>query len=147
MTNIDVVILSYAHTDFLKMTTIDAVQSLVKSEDNSFINFNILVIESESNLYHYNYPGTNTIYPSEKFGYPRYMNVGLNLSKSEFICICNNDLIFQKNWATEILKPFLSYSDILNASPICSIHHPTVNIKINSGLRLGYRIREEMSGW
>jgi len=144
---IDIIILSYAQNDDLKATTINAVNSLMDSEDPKLIQFNIVVIESQINMEPYQYQYTTTLYPDEAFGYHRYMNIGINYTSARFICLCNNDLIFHKNWATEILKPFFLYSDIWSASPVCSFLHPKSGFELNTGFRLGYGIREELSGW
>ena len=59
----------------------------------------------------------------------------------------HNDLIFYENWATEIIKPFQQFSDVLSASPVCSIHHTQMGFKLYDGIKLGYRIGLEVSGW
>lgn len=147
MVEIDMIILSYAQNEDLKRTTINCIRSLVNSEDQHQIKFNILVIESEKKIQPYQYDFTTTIYPEEEFGYHKFMNMGIKMTTAPYVCMCNNDLIFHKNWATEILQPFLQYTDVYSASPVCSIFHPTVGIEINSGLRIGYQVRQEVSGW
>jgi GT2 family glycosyltransferase len=144
---IDVIILSYAQNKQLQMVTEEAIRSLIESEDSLIIKFNVIVIESQGNLSPYQYKGTTTIYPGGSFGYNKFMNLGISMTSSKFICLCNNDLIFHKNWATEILKPFEYFEDLYSASPICSRHHPSEGILVNSGFRLGYRIRVEVAGW
>jgi GT2 family glycosyltransferase len=144
---IDVIILSYAKSEALKQITEQAVASLVNSESTSRILFNIIVIESNYSLFPFNYEGTKTVYPNEKFGYHKYMNIGIKLTQNPYICICNNDLLFHPNWATEILNAFDRNPDISSASPICSIHHPLNGIDINSGLYIGYEVRKELTGW
>ena len=147
MTEIDMIILSYAHTQELKATTINAIGTLIASENSGRIKFNIIVIESEKKLIPFQYENSITLYPEEEFGYHTYMNIGITHTSSPYICLCNNDLLFHKGWATEILQPFLDFDDVISASPICSIHHPKIGIEVNSGLRLGYGIRNEISGW
>ena len=144
---IDIIILSYAQTDELQKMTIDCLNSLISSEDAEKIKFNIVVIESCKDLKPYQYVNSKTIYPDVPFGYHRYMNLGIRITASPYVCLCNNDLIFHQNWATEILKPFEQFADVHSASPICSIHHPKIGYKLNDGLKLGYRVREELSGW
>lgn len=139
--------LSYAHTEELKKITSNAVGSLIASEDPAEIQFRLIVIESEKSLCPFQYESSNTIYPDEEFGYHKYMNIGISYTSSPYICLCNNDLLFHKGWATEILQPFLNFDDVISASPVCSIHHPKNGIELNSGLRLGYGIRKEISGW
>ena len=147
ITEIDMIILSYAQNDELKMTTINAINSLIESEDPEHIKFNIIVIESQKDLQPFQYENTTTLYPIEEFGYHKFMNIGINYTSASYICICNNDLVFHKNWATEILQPFKVYSDIWSASPVCSYLHPKNGFELNSGFRLGYRVRYEVSGW
>jgi len=147
MMTIDILILSYAHTEELRNTTLNCLKSLMASEDPLDIQFNVIVVESEASMVPYQYENTRTIYPDEPFGYHRYMNIGIEMTSSPFICMCNNDLIFHKNWATEILKPFLMYKDVHSASPFCSFHHPTEGFKMNDGLKRGYLIRKQFAGW
>jgi GT2 family glycosyltransferase len=144
---IDVILVSYAQTDELKQITIDAITSLMESESSDLIKFNIIVVESEKSIAPYQYPKTITVYPDAPFGYHRYLNIGIEMTSSAFICVCNNDLLFHKNWATEILKPFYQFNDVYSASPACSIHHPKFGFKLNDGIKLGYRIRYEVAGW
>lgn len=146
-TTIDIIILSYAQDEDLKMTTINCIKSLAESEDPELIIFNIIVMESQKDMNNYQYELTTTLYPDEKFGYHKYLNIGIKYTSNSYICICNNDLIFHQGWATEILQPFINYTDVWSASPVCSIFHPTIGIELNSGLRLGYRIRNEVAGW
>ncbi|MBB2146440.1 glycosyltransferase [Pedobacter sp. LMG 31464] len=145
---IDVIILSYAKTDALKLMTEQSIQSLIDSEDASEVSFNIIVIESNHDLKPYQYPNTNTVYSDKKFGYHKYMNTGINMSENPYVCICNNDLLFHPKWATEILKAFDQDSSIQSASPLCSIHHPLITgIEPNSGVYIGYEVRREITGW
>lgn len=146
-TEIDIIILSFAQTDALKQVTIDCIHSLMASEDPGEIKFNVVVIESQKDLKPYQYENSTTVYSDQPFGYNRYMNIGIEMTSSPYVCLCNNDLIFHQHWATEILKPFEEYADLLSASPVCSIHHPKMDFELNSGLKLGYRIRHEVSGW
>ena len=143
---IDVIILSYAQTEALKQMTINCLNSLAES-GGKHIYFKTIVIESEKAIAPYQYPHSKTIYPDQPFGYHRYMNIGIKMGTAEYVCICNNDLIFHKEWATEILKPFTQFSDVSSASPICSINHPAEGFKVNDGIKIGYRIRKELAGW
>lgn len=144
---IDIIIVSYAQNAELKKTTMNCIRSLIISEDPNHIKFNIIVIESEKSLAPYQYSNTTTIYPEIPFGYHRYLNIGIKMTSSPYICICNNDLLFSANWATEILKPFQTYIDISSASPFCPILHPEMGFSPNTGSKLGYRIRYEIAGW
>ncbi|AMP97815.1 glycosyltransferase [Pedobacter cryoconitis] len=144
---VDLIILSYAQTDELKKVTVDCVESLMRSENPEEIKFNVIVIESEKSIKPFQYEQTKTIYPNDEFGYHNFMNIGIEMTASPYICICNNDLIFHPGWATEILKTFDKFIDLSSASPFCTLHHPKMGFKKNDGPKLGYRIRNEVAGW
>lgn len=145
--DIDIIILSYAYNDKLRRVTLKCISSLLASEDPSRIKFNIVIIESQKKLDGYQYPNTRTIYPEQPFGFNRYLNIGINLTSSAYLCLCNNDLIFHKGWASQILKCMSDEPDLISASPICSIYHPLRGYHLNTGNRLGYRAGHEISGW
>lgn len=144
---IDIIIVSYAQNNELKGVTLNAIHTLMASEDPAIIKFNVVVIESEKSLAPFQYPNSVTVYPEVPFGYHRYLNIGIEMTAAPYLCLCNNDLIFHEGWATEILKPFNQYVDVFSASPACSIHHPANGFKLNDGPKIGYHIREELAGW
>lgn len=143
---IDIIILSYAHSDELKKITQNCIGSLIISESSSEIRFNIVVIESEKSLNSFQYENTTTLYPETEFGYHRYMNIGIQLTSSPYVCICNNDLIFHENWATNMLNAFNRYG-LVSGSPACGIYHPGAGFPLDGNVHLGYRVRFEIAGW
>ena len=147
ITEIDIIILSYAHTSALLQMTKSCLVSLLQTESPSLIKFNVIVIESHRQIKPYQYPATTTIYPDVPFGYHRYMNIGINSTKSPYICICNNDLIFHPNWASEILKQMGQYDDLVSASPISSNYHPNLGMSLAAEVIFGYRVGYEIAGW
>lgn len=114
---VDIIILSYAKTERLKQMTLNCVESLALSEDPENIVFETLIIESNKEMRPYQYPGTKTIYPYTTFGYNAYMNIGIKMTNNAYVCLCNNDLIFHRSWATEILKAFKQYKVLESANP------------------------------
>jgi GT2 family glycosyltransferase len=118
--NIDIIILSYAKTDELKQTTLNCIESLLISEPTEKIIFKTLVIESNKDLQPYQYPDTKTIYPDAPFGYNRYMNIGIGATNNPYVCLCNNDLIFHFNWASELIAAFNKYPVLESANPYCA---------------------------
>lgn len=117
--NIDIIILSYGKTERLKTITQQCIESLITSEDPAKIKFDVLVIESDKSMAPYQYPNSTTIYPDVDFGYNKYMNIGIKSTSNKYVCLCNNDLIFHKNWASEIVKAMDENPKILSANPIC----------------------------
>jgi GT2 family glycosyltransferase len=115
--NIDVIILSYGKTEeHVKMTS-DGVESLLASEDPAQVRFHVLVIESNQSLHPYQYSNTTTIYPSTPFGFNKYLNIGVQATHNPFICLCNNDLLYDKGWASAILQAMNAHPDMDSANP------------------------------
>lgn len=147
ITQIDIIILSYAQNLELKAITERCINSIISSEDPTRIKFNIVVIESEKELDDFQYKHTTTVYPKGEFGYNKFMNIGIEMTAAKYVCLCNNDLIFHVLWATEMLKAFNKYYDLSSASPICPTHHLKLGFELNNGLYTGYRNRYEIAGW
>lgn len=146
MQSIDMIILSNAQNESLRKLTMDCLESLISSEGEASIRFNILVIES-ANTSPYDFPNCRTLFPKMPFGYNKYMNLGIRKSSSPLVCLCNNDLLFQQGWASAILKAFEETPGLKSASPYCRLNHPARNIPSHSGIKFGYGIRDEISGW
>jgi GT2 family glycosyltransferase len=146
-TRIDIIILSYAKNNYLRGLTEQTISTLINSEKRGNILFNILIIESNKSLKPFNYTNTTTIYPRGKFGFNKYINIGLKNSGNDFVCLCNNDLIFHDGWANNILFEFNRDRDLYSASSFCQFSQGVDGIRPNSGLHYGYRIRKEISGW
>ena len=144
---IDVIILSYSKSDQLKELTKQSVSTCLKSENASFIEFNIIVIESNRLLKPYQFDNTLTIYPDVNFGFHKYLNIGIRSSSNEFICLCNNDLIFHKGWATSILNAMVSDPNLMSASPYCPTFHGTRNIVKCNNVIYGYTNGIHLAGW
>lgn len=135
---IDIIILSYAKDEKLQGLTIQTVDTLQQSEAPQEIEFNVLVIESNKSLIPYQYPGTKTIYPDTAFGYNKYMNIGIKATDSEYVCLCNNDLIFHKGWAGAILQAISNDPTLLSVSPYCTTFHKNAGFDENGPPMEGY---------
>lgn len=144
---IDIVVLSYSANDELKSQTANCLDSLFKSEENSEKIFNVIVLESQEGVSWDHYPNTKTFDPPKPYGYHKFMNYGRKLGSNEFVCLCNNDLIFKNNWASEILKISKDNPEILSFSPLCPKTQPLYGIKENSGNYMGFDVRKHISGW
>lgn len=143
---IDIIILSYAQSIELKEVTDNCIKSLLCSEDPTKVKFNIIVVESERAMGSYQYEYTTTIYPDVEFGYNLYMNKGIDISSSPYVCICNNDLIFYEGWATNIVNACEKFK-LDSASPACGIFHPQEGFKLDGSIHFGYRVRAHIAGW
>lgn len=136
--DVDVVILSYAKDDKLKAITQQAVDTLLASEDPAQIKFKILVIESNKTLQPYQFNGTKTIYPDEDFGFNKYLNIGIKQTHSKYLALCNNDLIFHKGWASEILGAMDVDPDLISATPYCPTFHSANGFNPEGPVQEGY---------
>ena len=97
----DVIIISCGKTPTLQQITQNSVNSCL----NSIGDFNIIVIETCKNT---NYKNCKTLFyqPSGRFNYNRALNYGISQCTDEYIACCNNDLIFDVNWAKNIIDVF-----------------------------------------
>jgi GT2 family glycosyltransferase len=137
-TNIDIIILSFAKSEELKALTIQTIDTLMASEDTDKIHFNVLVMESNKELAPYQFANATTVYPTEKFGFHKYLNIGIKQTNSPYVCLCNNDLIFHKGWATEILKAMDNDPAMLSAVPYCPNFHKKEGFDPNGPPLEGY---------
>ena len=135
---IDIIILSFAKDEKLKNLTLQTIDTLFASEDPEKIDFKVLVIESNKKLAPFQYPGSTTLYPEESFGYHKYMNIGIKATRSDYICLCNNDLIFHPGWATAILEAMKADTELLSASPYCTNYHKNEGFDENGPPLEGY---------
>lgn len=148
MTTIDIIILSLASNPTLRQTTEHGLETLFASEQNNpDIEFRVLVIESNPDAQPYTRTNVRTLYPTTPFGYHSYMNLGIRETSAPYVCLCNNDLVYHPGWASALPEAFKQDPNLNSASPLCSIHHPSLGIHPDSGVYAGYGIRREVAGW
>jgi GT2 family glycosyltransferase len=145
MTEIDVVFLSASRTPAMRSLTTGALDSLAASEDPARIRFHPLVIESVPGTA--DYPGATMLFPSGKFGYHRFMNLGIRAGHAPYVCLCNNDLVFHPGWASEILQAFEADPALMSASPYCGYFHPSVHVAPHADILAGYENGIHVTGW
>ncbi|QIL40670.1 glycosyltransferase [Pedobacter sp. HDW13] len=136
--NIDIIFLSYSKNEHLKELTEQSIATLLKSENPEKIHFNVLVIESNKTMAPYQFENSKTIYPKEKFGFHKYLNIGINATASDYVCLCNNDLIFHEHWASEIIKAMEIDPEIKSAVPFCTNFHRKNNFPESGAPIEGY---------
>lgn len=128
----------------------NCIKSLITSEPN--FSFNIKIIESNSYFnakeFFYNFPHVEVIMPNESFNFNRFLNIGLNLSSEDLIIFSNNDVIFHKNWLTEILKVKQKNKQIQSFCPFDQTSPYLSWKKFNQKTcHIGYRVPIEFVGW
>jgi GT2 family glycosyltransferase len=147
MVSIDIIMLSYAKNADLKNVTQQSIDTLLESEDRSIIHFNIIVLESNKSLKPFIYSNCKTIYPNQKFGYHKFLNIGISATNNPYLCLCNNDLIFHKNWASEILKAINVDHQLYSLSPACPLYHKDIISSSDNLISYGYEKRSHITGW
>jgi hypothetical protein len=140
---IDIIILSYDKSPNHRKLTENAILSLKQSEN--IIKFNIIIVETNKNAL--TYDNVTTLYLPFPFNYNKALNWAISKCNNEYICMANNDLIFNMNWA-DILITYMSKYKVLSASPFSRINRVNLNTyNINSGIYKGYSIGLELLGW
>jgi hypothetical protein len=145
MYEVDVVILSWAKNPNLKQLTEKGINTLLKSENENNVKFNVFLLESITDI-NYDFPSNvHIIHMYEKFGYHKFMNIGRKMGNAKYVALCNNDLRYQKNWASNIIKEMESDKNLLSACPV----EPVVNMlsKHYTDDKYGYETRKFINGW
>lgn len=135
---IDIVLVSDAKNKRLREITEHAIKSLGNKATHT-----IIIVESNKSV---NYSEAITIHPNVPFNYNKYLNLGAQQGKSDYIFFGNNDLIFGVNWDDELIKSMKSYG-VVSASPLCPRVAASSKIEAYSGCFYGYEIITRFCGW
>ena len=150
MTVVDVVILSLCKDKSFFELNVNCISSLISSETE--IRFEIHLIESNSRWktlgFEYPFKNVHVHERSDPFHYNKFLNFGVTKAQHDYIVFSNNDVIFHKNWLSEILK--VRYDDPSIRS-FCPFDHESKYLKWekfkNGRYQLGYRVPVEFVGW
>lgn len=116
---LSVIILSYALDDDIYAMNCRALESLYNSETWTDSNLQVLLIESsKESTYKYPWPNLEVLIPDEQFGFHKFFNIGIEKTDGEYIAFCNNDIIFNPGWFSEIKKVADAHKRFLCFSPI-----------------------------
>lgn len=140
----DIVIISDARSEALHRLTLQGLRSLYTSEPD--IRFNTVVVESNKEIT-YDMPHVQTVHPEVPFGYHRYLNLGRKMGHAEFVCLCNNDLLFHPGWCKALISEMEKDRHLLSTSPYCQRTFTKYNIMPRTGLHHGYTVRRQVAGW
>ena len=151
MKHIDVVIISWAKNEELVLVTKDGLDSLF--ENDKGITYHVYIVESNKDIkyedmeeYQRKWMHTiETVYTDETFGYNKYLNIGRRLGNSPYIALCNSDLTYEENWATNIIEQMETHN-ALSASPWCP-QTQGPNKDHTHNIYMGTRVRGELAGW
>ena len=152
MTKLSAIILSKTSNASLFEMTKCCIESLIAAEqENKHIQIEIILIESDEKYLENGFSyGENVkvLVPKIAFNFHRFLNIGCNAATGDFIALCNNDLVFKRNWFSEILKVKESNPQILSFSP----YDPDCNrlakaIIYKNAFVEGYEIQKQITGW
>ncbi len=145
---VDIIIMSNATIpEFVELTN-NTITTLLASESPDKIHFNIVVMESCKTQPPFDYPGTHTYYPTEVFGYNRYLNIALKKCKSDYVGICNNDLLFKRGWCSAILNAMEKDPLLLSAGMWCDVFHRQIkHLQKEPEVQYGYTNGLQVTGW
>jgi len=138
------IILAMSTTEELFKMTSNCINSLIASE--RAIDMEIIIIESNKNYLNlgFVYPDyVKVIVPDSDFNFHKFLNIGIKVSKGDYVALCNNDLIFQENWFNEIVKISNRHKDILSFSP----NGDKVGSNEKHTFEIGYKVQKHIKGW
>lgn len=147
METVDAIILSNTQDLSFYGLTQRTINTLRWSESD--INFDIKVVETNSDIESqgFIYDACTVVKPNEKFNYNKFLNYGLEHCKNEWLIVCNNDLIFTKNWFTNLLQVHKQDPSIKSLCPFEPEWHVNKGLSPDGGVYFGYRTSYEIAGW
>ncbi|WP_298516310.1 glycosyltransferase [uncultured Kordia sp.] len=132
--------------------TLHCIESMIAAEkESSEVQFEVLLIESNKQIQNspYQFPDyVKVIIPTEDFNFHQFLNIGIKAATGDFVGLFNNDLIFQKNWFTEILKVKQLHPKVQSFCPVDydSKFTPKSFFEGKDYL-FGYKVRRHVVGW
>jgi len=144
---IDVIILSYAKNDSIVEMNNNCINSINNSSNEN--TFKIILVETNKEKT-FTYPQGNVtvIQPDEEFNYNRFLNIGLQYCKNEWVLISNNDTIYHKNFVEEMLKANEFDKELVSMSPMDDKWHVhRNNFNTSFDIHYGHRTSYEIAGW
>jgi GT2 family glycosyltransferase len=143
---IDVIILSYAKNDTIVKMNNDCINSMLNSTDN--YEFNIFLVETEPNkIFTYEQKEVTVIQPKIKFGYNKFLNIGLDYCKNEWILLSNNDTIYEKLFIDYMILAHEIDNEILSMSPIDDSWARQNKYDRDMLMHYGHRLQCELAAW
>lgn len=137
---VDIIILACSKTTELIKMTQACIDSLHASEP--LHRFNVLVIEAH--VQPYLYKGAMCVRPGQDFNYNKFMNIGIDSSQHEWICMANNDLLFKRGWFSAILQ---ASQELPEVKSFCSFAKQHVDANMSEPYYVRYGVGGFVCGW
>lgn len=143
---IDVIILSYVKNDSVLKMNNECIDSINNSTKNH--TFKIYLIETNKDRkFEYSQDNVVVIQPDEEFNYNRFLNIGLEYCKNEWVLISNNDTIYHENFIDKMIEANEFDKDLLSMSPIDDSWFRHNEFNRNIKIYYGFRTSYEIAGW
>lgn len=135
------IILAKTDSDSNFEMTMHCIRTLLDSESDA----QVIVVESNKKIGQtaWRYPDSVCfLVPPDDFNFHKFLNIGREQATGDFIALLNNDLVFDKNWFSEILKVARKRCDILSFSPAADPYKT-----YDTQYAVGYKVRTHVNGW
>lgn len=86
-----------------------------------------------------------TLFWNKPFNYNACLNYGILHTETEYIALCNNDLIFDKGWQS--IEATMKKHNALSASPYSMYNTHRHGYRPDKSVHEGYWIGHELLGW
>jgi GT2 family glycosyltransferase len=128
---------------------LDCFNTFIESADKANVDFEILLVESnKDSLYKYPIDQVSIITPKSDFNFHKFLNIGVEQAKGDYLILSNNDVVFDVNWLIEINKVIADNPNILSFSPLDPKANKTPKVTLeNNSYILGYQIQKHITGW
>lgn len=148
MPKLSVIILSYALDDEVYQMNTRCLDSLFASEQWRDGELEVLLMESNKEAAYQYDPRVRVLMPEEKFGFHRFFNIGLEHTNGEYVAFCNNDIVFQPDWWTAIMRVKEQYPKYMCFSPMDS-SYPMMAEEIAKGEKyvIGWENKRHFAAW
>jgi GT2 family glycosyltransferase len=146
------IILSNTKNQSIFDMTLHCIESMIATEaDNTDVEFEVLLIESNKQIHDFTYTFpeyVKVIVPKEDFNFHKFLNIGIKAATGDFVGLFNNDLIFKKNWFTEILNVKKQHPQVESFCPVDYDSKFTPKSFFEEKPYLfGYKVRRHVVGW
>jgi hypothetical protein len=131
---VDVVMMSHGSLPHLRGMTQRAINTCIAGANS--LPLNIVVVEQNPSVV---YGNAKTVHETGRFNYNKFANIGAKHGSAQWICVCNNDLIFYDAWLHWLLA-----SNHPVVSPKCPIDSRQAEIEENT---TGTKNGVHFSGW
>lgn len=103
-----------------------------------------ILVETHLNSQPYKEAKVNLFWPKE-FNYNACLNFGITHTTTEYIALCNNDVVFKQGW--DLITERMNSNKVLSASPFSHYSQYRHGYTPDGSIHYGYWIGHELLGW